>query len=240
MGSTNVYAFEQAANGDAGKLWITARSQNAGKARRDRHWVSEPGNLYASLLLIDPAPSAALATLPLLASLALHKAIEKAWPDHGKDLKIKWPNDLLLEGKKLSGILLEAAHDKDGRLAVVIGMGINCAHFPDNPLYPATSLKTQGLDIEPQQLFTHLAESMAQELRIWSSGAGFSIIRREWLDRAKGIGERIVARFPDSEVEGRFLDLDENGFLQLREDSGVVRQISAADIFFGNSTPTGT
>ncbi len=239
VGSTNTVAFERASQGDAGRLWITARSQNAGKARRGRHWVSEPGNLYASLLLLNPAPADALATLPLVVSLALHKAIGKLCPDLSDVLKIKWPNDILLDGKKLSGILLEAANDKHGRLAVVIGMGINCTHFPDSPLYPSTSLGAEGHNVTPEQLFEQLAKSMAEELRIWSAGAGFSIIRREWLERAKGLGERIIARFPDEEIEGRFLDLDDNGFLQLEEDTGQVRHISAADIFFGNSPPIG-
>jgi len=239
VGSTNVVALENANIGDPGKLWVTARSQSAGKARRGRQWVSEPGNLYASLLLIEPASSDALATLPLVASLALHKAIAGLVPELGAGLKIKWPNDVLLNGKKLSGILLEAAPDKHGRLAVIIGMGVNCAHFPDNPLYPATSLLAEGHTVTSDDLFQKLAASMAQELRIWSQGAGFSITRREWLDRAHGQGQMITARFPDSEIHGRFIDLDENGFLLLEEKGGSLRQISAADIFFGNSTPNG-
>ena len=108
VGSTNAVALEQAVKGDKGPLWITAESQSAGRARRGRAWVSEPGNLYASLLLIDPAPQDQLATLPLVISLALHVALVAARPELEKRLKIKWPNDLLLDGKKLSGILLEA------------------------------------------------------------------------------------------------------------------------------------
>ena len=132
--STNADAFKLAQDGDPGRVWITANRQTKGRARRGRHWVSEPGNLYATLLLIDPAPAENLVTLPLVISLALHKALVNCLPEIADGLKIKWPNDVLLKGKKLSGILLEASPDRHGRLAVVIGCGINCEHFPDDPL----------------------------------------------------------------------------------------------------------
>ncbi|MCJ8308523.1 MAG: biotin--[acetyl-CoA-carboxylase] ligase [Rhizobiaceae bacterium] len=234
VGSTNAVALEQAVGGDPGQLWITAESQSAGRARRGRSWVSEPGNLYASLLLLDPAPQDKLATLPLVISLALHLALVEARPELGARLKIKWPNDLLLDGKKLSGILLEAQPDGHGRLAVIIGCGINCQHFPDNPLYPATSLAASGIALEPAELFSHLAREMARTLRIWAEGQGIAIIRRDWLDRCHGIGQEIVARFPDREISGKFVDLDDNGLLLLCDNKGQIHTISAADIFFGN------
>lgn len=234
VGSTNAVALEQAVGGDQGQLWITAETQSAGRARRGRSWVSEPGNLYASLLLIDPAPQDQLATLPLVISLALHLALVEARPELAERLKIKWPNDLLLDGKKLSGILLEAQPDGHGRLAVIIGCGINCQHFPDNPLYPATSLAASGINLEPGELFTHLAREMARTIRIWAEGQGIAIIRRDWLDRCHGIGQHIVARFPDHEISGKFVDLDESGLLLLCDNKGQIHTISAADIFFGN------
>ncbi|NKB51347.1 MAG: biotin--[acetyl-CoA-carboxylase] ligase [Rhizobiaceae bacterium] len=232
--STNAQAMKLAGSGDPGRLWITAESQSAGRARRGRSWDSKPGNLYASLLLIDPAKSDALATLPLVVSLALYEAIIAAIPDLEGRLKIKWPNDLLLDGKKLSGILLEAQPDGFGRTAVVIGCGVNCRHFPDNPMYPAISLSAAGVDLASTDLFRHLAASMAQQLRVWAEGKGFSIIRRDWLDRSQGLGKDIVARFSDREITGKFVDLDEDGLLLLCDDMGQMHKISAADIFFGN------
>ncbi|MEP0941591.1 MAG: biotin--[acetyl-CoA-carboxylase] ligase [Rhizobiaceae bacterium] len=234
VGSTNAVALDLATNRDAGQLWVTAKSQSAGRARRGRSWVSEPGNLYASLLLVDPAPQDQLATLPLVISVALHLALVEARPELADRLKIKWPNDLLLDGKKLSGILLEAQPDGHGRLAVIIGCGINCRHFPDNPLYPATSLTARGVELEPEELFDHLAREMARTLRIWAQGRGISIIRRDWLDRCQGLGLEIVARFPDHEIAGKFVDLDERGLLLLCDNKGQIHTISAADIFFGN------
>lgn len=232
--STNKDALDFSNNGDPGNLWITAQEQTQGRARRGRSWVSKRGNLYASLLLIDPAPPENLATLPLLVSLALHKAVVSCIPEIRSRLKIKWPNDLLFDGKKLSGILLEATPDKKGRLAVIIGCGVNCKHFPDDPLYPATSLESEGLSLKPEKLFAALAISMSNELRIWAKGSGFSIIRSEWLDRAHGIGSNISARFPDRTLTGRFMDIDQEGMLLLEDDKRHVQKISAADIFFGN------
>lgn len=240
VGSTNTEALDLANDGDAGRVWITANAQQAGKARRGRSWISEPGNLYASLLLIDPAPPQSLATLPLVVSLALHKAVAALQPQLAARLRIKWPNDLLLDGKKLSGILLEAQPDQHGRLAVIIGCGVNCHHFPGNPLYPATSLAHEGCETEPMALFRELARTMAQELRIWSQGHGFAIIRREWLDRCQGLGEAVIARFPDRELQGTFVDIDTEGLLLLRDEEGYTHQVSAADIFFGDSHAIGT
>ncbi len=237
--STNNEALRQAAGGDVGQLWITAQQQTQGKARRGRDWVSRRGNLYASLLLIDPAPVEALTALPLVVSLALHNAIVAAIPGTADQLRIKWPNDILLSGRKLSGILLETAPDPHGRSAVVIGCGINCSDFPENPLYPATSLAAQGFSIEPESLFPYLARAMAQGLKQWNEGRGFAHIRSDWLDRAANLGGQIVARFPDHQIAGRFVDLDAQGFLLLETPDGKVRPISAADIFFEKQDESG-
>ena len=239
VGSTNAEAMKLATDGDPGQVWVTAKQQLAGRARRGRSWVSEPGNLYASLLLVNPAEGDAMATLPLVVSLALYEAVIETCPQAEGRLKIKWPNDLLLDGKKLSGILLEAQPDTYGRTAVVIGCGVNCRHYPDNPLYPATSLLESGLDVEPEKLFIRLAGSMARQLRVWARGQGFSIIRRDWLDRCHGLGQDVVARFSDGEITGKFVDLDQEGLLLLCDNKGQIHRISAADIFFGNSGTLG-
>ncbi len=237
--STNTEAMRRASDGDPGNLWITAGEQTAGKARRGRDWVSEQGNLYSSLLIFDVGETAMLATLPLVIALALHKAIIACAPVREDQLKIKWPNDLLLNGKKLSGILLETTADKSGRQAVIIGCGVNCAHFPDNPLYPATSLHAEGVIVQPDDLFQHYAKQMAETLKSWNRGAGFANIRREWLARATGIGEAVTARFDDAEIVGTFQDMDAEGRLVLTDAEGAEHRISAADIFFGTSSGLG-
>ena len=239
VGSTNHEALKCANAGDTGRLWVTAVEQTEGRARRGRSWVSEPGNLYASLLIIDLAEPEALATLPLVVSLALHGALVDARPELAPRLKIKWPNDILLDGKKLSGILLEAQPDSFGRVAVIIGCGVNCRHFPEDPLYPATSLVASGVELDADELFSALALAMARELRVWSSGQGVAITRRDWLDRCHGLGQQIVARFTDREITGKFVDLDDEGLLLLCDNEKQIHRISAADIFFGNSGTVG-
>lgn len=238
--STNVQALALARNGDRGNLWVTASQQTSGRGRRGRPWVSDTGNLFASLLLIDPARGRDLATLPLVVSLALYEAVNTVAGHLTHRLRIKWPNDLLLDGKKLSGILLEASHLDDGRTAVVIGCGVNCAHHPKkNQLYETTSLAAAGVDINPSALFQALACTMAAQLRVWSGGRGFAIIRKDWLERVAGIGEPIVAKLQDEEVRGTFVDIDSSGILLLRLESGGMREISAADIFFASTGSLG-
>src|SRR5215470_17355290 len=120
VGSTNVEALARARAGERGPLWITARAQTAGRGRRGRQWVSEPGNLYATLLLVDPAPAERAAELSFVAALATHDAIVACAPALGARLAFKWPNDLLLDGAKVAGILIEA----EGTRPLLVAVGI--------------------------------------------------------------------------------------------------------------------
>jgi len=222
--------MRRAVDGDEGSLWITAVSQNSGKARRGRHWVSEKGNLFASLLLTDPAAQKDIGTLPFVVSLAVFNAI-KALTGSPK-LALKWPNDVLFAGKKISGILLETTLLSNGKSAVIIGCGINCRQSPANVIYPATSLAAEGYDIAPDMLFSKLDIEMQRALKIWDRGRGFSTIRKMWISKAVGIGSAIVARFDSHEETGTFVDIDPQGLLVLDTQDGQ-KLISAADIFFG-------
>lgn len=234
--STNTEALAAFEAGDLGHLWITAQRQLKGRGRRDRAWVSEPGNLYASLLLVDPAPAATLGSLPLVVALALHDAVETATSGTNGRLKLKWPNDLLLDGRKLSGILLESRTDKAGRLGVVIGCGVNCAHYPkDTPLYPATSLAASGFDVTPESLFAALAISLDARLAQWQAH-GFAPLRRHWLNVAARRGEPVSVTLAEKTVEGVFDDLDAEGYLILRRPDGSRQRIIAGDLFFSNGS----
>jgi BirA family biotin operon repressor/biotin-[acetyl-CoA-carboxylase] ligase len=215
---------------------VTADVQNAGKARRGRSWVSKQGNLFASLLLINSGKMQDYSTLPFVASLAVYEAIIQCVSQITSfaelPVQIKWPNDVLFAGKKISGILLESTVLPNAGHAVVIGCGINCKNFPQNPLYPATSLMDEGYSIEPEMLFEALCDAMHRNLSIWNNGQGFAAIRQAWIDKAAGIGEQITARFEDHSETGRFVDINPQGRLILATDSGD-KLISAADIFFG-------
>jgi len=220
--------------GSDGNLWITAVTQSGGKARRGREWVSRKGNLFASLLLVNELGVQDTSTLPFVASLAVVEAIEKSISAEtgNAPVKIKWPNDVLFNSKKISGILLEASVTPSGRRAMVIGCGINCAHSPNSALYPATSLHEEGYKVSVGALFLALGDAMHRYLSIWNNGAGFAEIRQLWLKKAAGVGETIIARFDNSSKSGKFVDIDQSGRLILATDAGEIL-ISAADIFFG-------
>ncbi len=120
-----------------------------------------------------------------------------------------------------------------GRRAIVIGIGINIAHKPDNPLYPVTMLSEHGASCSPEELFAHLFRETAEVLREWDEGRGVSAIIASWRAAACGIGEHITVNFPDRSIGGRFVGIDDNGYLLLDEDEGARRSIAAGDVFFG-------
>jgi len=170
-------------------------------------------------------------TLPLVAGLGVHRALRIFFASSPQALAIKWPNDLLVDGRKICGILLESETLADGRLAVVVGCGINCATHPENPLYPATDLAECGIDAGPEKIFPALAIGMARVLAEWNAGAGFAGIREDWLLAAGGKGGAVTVRRQDGETEGIFEDIDRDGHLLLNV-AGERRRISAGDLFF--------
>ena len=232
VSSTNAECMERARAGDAGGLWITAARQTGGRGRRGRTWVSEPGNLYASLLLIDPAPWEAMASLPLTVTVAVHDAVSALLPDSNERLRIKWPNDLLIDGHKTAGILIEAEQLNDGRRAIVIGCGVNIAHRPEAGLYPATCLADEGSSATPQVLFAHLVVSMDKALSDWDQGRGLPAIREAWLSRADGLGKPVTVNLPDRQIHGLFDGIDGEGRLMLATPDGKKQMIASGDVFF--------
>jgi len=230
--STNSEALALAKRGEAGGLWVTARQQTAGRGRRGRNWVSHTGNLYASLLLDDPAPQKYLGNLPFVAAVAAHSAVDRFFADRPVRPKIKWPNDILVGNEKLVGILLESETLSNSRNLVVVGFGVNCAHHPENTTIPATDLNACGVLISPEKLFQILAESMDWALSTWKHGEGFRAIRRQWLAVAQGLGEQVTVNLKDGTLDGRFDRIDHDGHLILRLDDDSHRRISAGDLFF--------
>lgn len=236
VGSTNSLAFERARAGDPGNLWIRADEQTQGRGRLGRDWSSPRGNLFASFLAIDPAPVSRVAELPLLAAVALSEAVDLATGAY-QLARLKWPNDLLIEGAKLSGILLEAETLSDKRLAVVLGFGVNCVTHPELPQYPSTDLTALGYWVTAEQLLTHLAERLAFWLENWQQENGFSPVRAAWLARAAHLGQKITVRGSNEEVTGTFRDLNAQGHLVLKLDTGEERTIFAGDVFLPGLEP---
>lgn len=228
LGSTSAEALALARAGERGPLWVTARTQTAGRGRRSSEWISPPGNLYATLLLSDPARPAEAPQLSFVAALALHDAVLTCAAQLGPLLKLKWPNDILIGQAKVAGILIEG--ESATVFSVAIGIGVNCTGHPDNTAYPATDLAQAGALVDPAALLRRLAESMQGRIAQWDRGRGFSAIRADWLKRAIGLGDTLRVRLPEGEMSGRFQGLDESGRLLL-EQAGGVATVTAGDVF---------
>ncbi len=235
-GSTNADMLTLARGGVEEGVWLRAERQNGGRGRQGRAWASPVGNLYTSTLVRLRASDPQAATLALVTAVALEEVVRAYLPprhsregenDRGKSqLQLKWPNDLLLDGAKLSGILLEGAGD-----AVVIGIGVNLAHHPTGLDRPATSLAAHGVTPDPADFLDTLVEAFALWLARWR-GEGLAPIRARWLERAHPAGTALTARLPDgSATDGLFAGLDSDGALILRLADGTTRVIHAADVF---------
>ena len=233
VGSTNEDAMQLAREGDPGRLWVVAREQLQGRGRRGRTWSSPPGNLYASLLLIDAAPSEHLPELGFVASVALLNGLRAILGDDPR-LGLKWPNDILFDGAKLSGILLESSSLPSGATACVAGFGVNCRSHPPNLPYAATDLAAIGTLLDtPEDVFLRLSDAMSHALQVWSRGAGFPDIRARWLADAVGLGSPIRVALGTSSLAGTFETIDARGRLILR-DGEATRVIEAGDVFLSS------
>jgi BirA family biotin operon repressor/biotin-[acetyl-CoA-carboxylase] ligase len=229
--STNSEALALARRGEIGPLWVTARQQTAGRGRRGNAWISVPGNLYATLLLCDPAVPENAPQLSFVAALAVFDVIVDRAAALREKLALKWPNDILCGGQKLAGILIESETIAT-QLAVAVGIGVNCMHHPVETAYPATDLAAAGVAVSAEDLFFALSGAMARRLAQWRRGAGFQSIRADWLERAAGMGGEMRVRLPkDREFVGRAEALDERGRLLLRLADGTLQTITAGDVF---------
>jgi BirA family biotin operon repressor/biotin-[acetyl-CoA-carboxylase] ligase len=230
--STNTEALRLAREGERGPLWIVALEQTAGRGRRGREWLSQDGNLTASLLMSGSFSPRVAATLGFVAALAVHEACSASAPE--SHLTLKWPNDLLAGGAKLAGILLESEM-RDGELAVVVGIGVNVLDAPVSTDRPATSLRALGHPVAPETVFARLTDAWASHEAAWDEGRGFDAIRRRWLERAEGLGTQVSVRMGDRFESGIFETLDAEGCMILRKADGTTQAVSAGDVYFGNA-----
>jgi BirA family biotin operon repressor/biotin-[acetyl-CoA-carboxylase] ligase len=238
VGSTNADALALARTGERGPLWLVARVQTAGRGRRGRSWVSEPGNLYATLLVTRIPKAALAAQLSFVAALAVHDAISEQAPNLAMRLSLKWPNDVLCGGRKICGVLLEGESIAGDAATVAIGIGVNCTRHPAYTEYPATDLTALGAAVSSDMMFLSLSRTMLSRLNQWDSGAGFAAIRADWLARAEGLGTMIRVRVQGRDLTGTFEALDERGYLLLQLANGAREAIAAGDIFPMRSIPS--
>lgn len=231
--STNAEGMRRLAAGE-GPVWILAAEQTAGRGRRGRPWSSPPGNLHATFALRHDQPPARTALRSFTAALALHDALGAATGLPGA-FALKWPNDVLLDGGKVAGILLEA-QDMPAGHALCVGFGANliaapeAAHLEHGALPAVTVLAGTGLRIAPEGLLDRLAPALAR----WDGvldGQGFAPVRAAWLARAARLGEPIRARTGRAEHRGIFRTLDDTGALVLDAPGGRLA-IPAAEVFF--------
>lgn len=218
--STNAEARRLADQGERGPLWIWADEQTAGLGRLGRSWVSPPGNLYATLLFETRALPDVAVQLSLVAALGVHDMAKRLLRD--ARLSIKWPNDVLLDGAKFSGILLEVV--ATGPTVIALGCGINLAHAPPGMPYPVAQL---GARFTPEAVLEVLAGQLARRLAQWADGNGFAAIREAWLARAAGLGDEVLA---EDGTRGIFSGLNEDGALILERSDGSRRLIRAGDV----------
>jgi BirA family transcriptional regulator, biotin operon repressor / biotin---[acetyl-CoA-carboxylase] ligase len=230
--STNDEARRRSAAGERGPLWIASRRQVAGRGRERRPWSTEAGNLAATLLLPFAGTPREAARLGFAASLAVAEVFDLLAP--GVHVALKWPNDVLLAGRKACGILLENfGPGPDGRLGLAIGIGINLASHPQpgEMRWPATSIAAEtGAAPAFDDALALLARGMERWLGIHDE-QGFDAVRTAWLARADRLGEVIDARLARGTLTGRFSAVDADGALVLETADGT-RRVAAGDVFF--------
>jgi len=227
VGSTNEEAKRLARAGAVEGTLVWARQQISGRGRRGREWVSPPGNLYLSIVLRPEAAQARHGELGFVAALAIGETVGAFLPAL-VELRYKWPNDVLIGGRKTSGILLE---NESGEDWLILGVGINVAHHPEGTETPATSLLAEGA---PDATVESVLERFARAFLVWVNrwvDDGFRPIRAAWMSRALGRNENIRVRLPNETLEGRFVDLDETGALLVETAAGQRRIIRAGEVY---------
>ncbi len=235
--STNAEALRRAARGEPGPLWLMARAQSAARGRRGRIWAMPPGNFAASLMMRTGAAPAEAALRSFVAALALFDALVEV-TGRPAMFALKWPNDVLLDGRKLAGILLETGGGEPRALVVGIGVNLVAAPPPEEiepgAVPPASLLAATGTAPAPEAFLDVLAPAFAAwEHRL--AREGFGPIRAAWLARAARLGEPVLARLPGREIAGRFETIDATGALVLATPAGRIA-LAAAEVHFTPET----
>lgn len=238
IGSTNDEARIRAEGGAPAGTFITATRQVQGRGRLGRQWISPAGNAYMSLVLRPDKPPGQAAQVSFVAALAVADVAAEFLPGSA-EIRLKWPNDVLVRDRKLSGILLESAPGGSSRLDwLVLGVGINVLKKPDTPGL-GTSLADEGASgLDVPRVIESYARNLLRWLEIWES-RGFDPVREAWLGRARGLGDAIEVRLATDTLRGRFAGVDATGALILDLTSGERRIIAGGEIFFPTRQPLG-
>lgn len=229
VASTNDVARARAREEGAASLWVVARRQTSGRGRHGRSWASPPGNLYASLVLIDPCEVARAPELGFVAGVAVFEAVRASTGLEHPRMSLKWPNDLLIDGAKCVGILLEGHRLANGAFALVIGMGVNVT-TPPREFPGATGLSAFSPNVTAPQLFRSLSDEFARRFAAFAAAplsdeAHFA----DWAARAHGIGSQVRVKLPTGEVRGTFRGLERGRMIVDTQDGR--RKLDAGDLY---------
>lgn len=232
--STNAEALRRAAAGERGPLWIAAARQTAGRGRSGRTWAQADGNLAASFLFVPDGQIGHLHQLSLLAGVAVHDAITAAGGAVA-GLRLKWPNDILIDRAKTGGILVETTN-WDGATVAVIGIGLNIATAPAVDGRAVARLGDHAAELTSDAMLPALDVAMRRWLADWQGGQNFASVREAWLARCDAAGETLTVNAGAERVDGRFDGIDGSGALLLRLADGRLRRLTYGDVSFGCAT----
>jgi BirA family transcriptional regulator, biotin operon repressor / biotin---[acetyl-CoA-carboxylase] ligase len=224
--STNSHAFELA---NSRQIFeneiILARKQTNGRGRMERLWSSPAGNLYFSLVLCPKISAAKISQISFVAIVALQAVVARMT---SSKVEVKWPNDLLIDEKKVSGLLLESKISGESCEFIILGIGVNIVSKPDNTIFPAAALKDFGVEVLPKILLKLFLDEFENFYQNWCN-FGFGFVRKAWIKNAFNLQKEITVKLGDKDLTGIFEDFDEEGNLILKCEKNL-HKISAADM----------
>jgi BirA family biotin operon repressor/biotin-[acetyl-CoA-carboxylase] ligase len=231
--STNDEARRLAEAGAEDGTLVWAREQTKGRGRLGRSFASPRGNLYLSLVLRPDCSPAQAAQLSFVAALGVGDGVGSVAPPM-VEVRYKWPNDVLFNGCKGSGILLESQVTPGGALDwLILGIGVNVQSHPEDTAFPATNLRSEGAGADLDE--KAMLEAFARHFLVWVNRwleDGFGPVRKAWINHAKGINEQVEVRLPNETLTGTFKELDGTGALVLALPDGTSRKVTAGDVHF--------
>jgi BirA family transcriptional regulator, biotin operon repressor / biotin---[acetyl-CoA-carboxylase] ligase len=232
IGSTNTEAFRLAEDGAEDGTVVIADSQHHGKGRLGREWLSPPGvNIYCSVILRPPIPPVSAYQMTFLSAVAVARVVEQTVPLMPR---IKWPNDILLNGRKIAGLLNEMSAETEKVNFVILGIGVNLnmseQQFPENLRHPASSLMLEsGSEVERKTFFTTLIKEL-DTLYDSYLRSGDEPVRKEWVHRCDMIGKSVAVSGPNTMISGTVTGVDEHGALLVRLSDGSIEQVLSGDV----------
>lgn len=225
-GSTNSHAANMARGGCPEGTLVWAHEQTAGKGRQGNTWTSFPGNLYMSMVFRPETDAMTAAQLSFVAALSLAETLSDILPPTAA-VAVKWPNDILVGGGKIAGILLESESGGAAKAEwTIAGIGVNIAGAPEG----AASLKDFGVEVEAGRVLELLWNRLSLTYNVWRL-SGFEPVREGWLRYAAHIGQQINVRMPGETFAGKFLGIDHQGVLEVEAQDGNIRRISSGEVF---------